>query len=171
LTEEDSDRIISLMRLIPTGVYKMSKDIKGLVQTSLNVAVTELSENDFSLTVSVRSSVESEKAELCMKITETAKSYGAIATTRGDYPGWEYRRDSLLRERMLSSYKELYGKEAEVIMIHAGLECGIFSGKLDGLDCVSVGPNHYDIHTPKERLSLSSTERTWKFLLHVMKNI
>lgn len=171
LSEEDSKRVISLIRTVPTGVYKLSCDIEGLVQTSLNVAVTELTDEGFGLTVSIRSSVAKEKEELLSKVTKIAEAHGATVSTRGDYPGWEYRRDSALRETMLSSYRELYGRDAVVVMIHAGLECGIFSDKLPGLDCVSTGPNHYDIHTPKERLSLSSTERTWEFLLCVMKNI
>ena len=90
---------------------------------------------------------------------------------RGDYPGWEYKKDSVLRDTMVSVYQRLYGKEPKVEAIHAGLECGIFSGKIEGLDCVSIGPNMYDIHSPKERLSISSVKRVYEFLLEVLKEL
>ncbi len=87
----------------------------------------------------------------------------------GSYPGWEYRKDSALRDIMVDVYKKMYQKEPLVMAIHAGLECGLFSGKMEGLDCVSIGPNLYDIHSPKERLSISSVQRVYEFVLEVLK--
>ncbi len=171
LTDESTGRILSLIRSIPTGVYKMSEDICGLVETSLNVGVCKLCEECFNLTVSVRSSKGEEKRKLLDIVKEKALALGASVETRGDYPGWAYKKESALRDIMKESFIRVIGKEPKIIMIHAGLECGIFSDKLPGLDCVSTGPNHFDIHTPKERLSLSSTERVWKFLLDVLENI
>ncbi|MCI9307769.1 MAG: aminoacyl-histidine dipeptidase, partial [Lachnospiraceae bacterium] len=81
------------------------------------------------------------------------------------------KKDSVLRDTMVSVYQRLYGKEPKVEAIHAGLECGIFSGKIEGLDCVSIGPNMYDIHSPKERLSISSVKRVYEFLLEVLKEL
>ena len=149
----------------------MSEDIEGLVETSSNVGVAHTGDDTFELTISVRSSKAVEKKELLEKIVAIAKEHGAGIDTRGDYPGWEYKKDSHLREVMRKSWKKLYKEEPKIIMIHAGLECGIFSDKLEGLDCVSTGPDHFDIHTPKERLSLSSTEKVWSFILDVLKNI
>lgn len=171
LTRSATKKLLSLLTDIPTGVYKMSLDIEGLVETSLNVAVADTAEEEFSLTVSIRSSKNEEKHKLYKKVEDIALGIGASVSGRGDYPGWDYKKDSKLREVMERSYEQMYGKTAQVVMIHAGLECGIFSDKLPGLDCVSTGPNHFDIHTPKEHLSLSSFERVWKFLLSVLKNI
>ena len=87
----------------------------------------------------------------------------------GEYPAWEYRADSHLRDVMVKTYADMFGKAPEVVAIHAGLECGLLSEKLPGLDCVSVGPQMHDIHTSREKLEIASTERTWKFLLEVLK--
>ena len=171
LTKDSKKKILALLTDIPTGVYKMSEDIEGLVETSLNVATCECCEDSFSLTVSIRSSKGNEKAALYGKVKDIAAERGATVLPRGEYPGWEYKKDSLLRDVMCRVWKRMYKNDAEVVMIHAGLECGIFSDKLSGLDCVSTGPNHFDIHTPGERLSLSSTERVWDFLLEVFKEL
>jgi dipeptidase D len=85
------------------------------------------------------------------------------------YPAWEYRKESPLRERMVEVYENLYGKKPEVVAIHAGLECGLFYEKMEGLDCVSIGPNMKDIHTSEERLGVASVERVWNYLLEVLK--
>ena len=97
--------------------------------------------------------------------------FGAEVSVRGEYPAWEYKENSLLRDTMCRVYRDLYGKDAEVITIHAGLECGIFSAKMPDLDCVSIGPDNFDIHTTEERLSLTSFERVFKYILEVLKNI
>ena len=87
----------------------------------------------------------------------------------GEYPAWEYKEDSKLRNIMVRTYTEMFGKEPEVMAIHAGLECGLLGEKLPGLDCVSIGPQMQDIHTSREKLDIASTERTWNFLLEVLK--
>ena len=98
-------------------------------------------------------------------------AHGGEISVRGEYPAWEYRKESHLRDVMCQVYKEMYGKEATVVTIHAGLECGIFSDKMEGLDCVSIGPDNHDIHTPDERLSLSSFDRVYGYIINVLKNI
>ena len=108
---------------------------------------------------------------ILLNIEAIAKEHGADYSTRGAYPAWEYKKDSHLRDVMKSVYERMYGKSPEIVIIHAGLECGIFSEKIEGLDCVSIGPNNYDIHTTEERLSLSSFERVWDFLLNVLREI
>ena len=89
----------------------------------------------------------------------------------GVYPAWEYKKDSRLRDTMVRIFGQMFGKEPEVVAIHAGLECGLLSEKLPGLDCVSIGPQMHDIHTSREKLEIASTERTWKFLLEVLKSL
>ena len=168
LTTELTSKVIGLLCACPNGVQKMSNDIPGLVQTSLNLGVAKLGKG-MSLTFSVRSSVNSEKEELLQKLRDLAAFYDAGYSQMGEYPAWEYKTDSSLREKMVSIYTEMFGKEPKVVAIHAGLECGLLSEKLPGLDCVSIGPQMHDIHTSREKLEILSTERTWKFLLEVLK--
>ena len=168
LTTEDTARVISLLCEVPNGVQSWSEDIDGLVQTSLNLGVAELSQ-ELRLTFAVRSSVNQEKRVLLDRLKTLAEKYEGNYSETGDYPAWEYRKDSRLRDVMVETYRKMYGKEPQVVAIHAGLECGLLSEKLPGLDCVSIGPDMQDIHTSRERLSIASTERTWKFLLEVLK--
>ena len=121
----------------------------------------------------MRSSVESEKRALGSRLRHCVEFLGGDYEERGDYPGWEYKKDSVLRDTMVSVYQRLYGKEPKVEAIHAGLECGIFSGKIEGLDCVSRVRtlDMYDIHTPKERISISSVKRVYEFVLEVLKEL
>jgi len=150
-------------------VMAMSADIEGLVETSLNAGILKLTDDRFCCTSSVRSSVESAKADLIRMLETAARMAGGEISVRGDYPGWQYRQDSRLRSDMVELYRELFHKEAQVEAIHAGLECGIMIAKRLGLDCVSFGPNIYDIHTTKEKLSISSTQRMWKYLLAILQ--
>ena len=170
LTTESTAKVISLLCSIPNGVQSMSQDIPGLVQTSLNLGIAKLGER-FSLTTATRSSVNAEKVELLDQLKKLADMYGAGYSTMGDYPAWEYKKDSRLRDTMLKVYQDMFGKEPEVVAIHAGLECGLLSEKLPGLDCVSIGPEMHDIHTSREKLGIASTERTWNFLLEILKNL
>ncbi|MBE6981116.1 MAG: aminoacyl-histidine dipeptidase [Ruminococcaceae bacterium] len=168
LSTEDSAKVIALLNSVPNGVQTWSQDIEGLVQTSLNLGIARLSDN-LELTFAVRSSVEQEKKELLEKLRQVAEFYGATTEERGDYPAWEYRKNSPLRDTMVDIYTRMYGTAPQVVAIHAGLECGLLSEKLPGLDCVSIGPNMHDIHTSREALEIDSTERTWNFLLEVLK--
>jgi dipeptidase D len=138
------------------------------VQTSLNLGVATLG-SELRLTFAVRSSVNKEKRELLGKLRELAEFYDGSYSEMGDYPAWEYKKDSNLRDTMVRIYREMFHKEPEVVAIHAGLECGILSDKLPGLDCVSIGPEMHDIHTSRERLGIDSTKRTWEFLLEILK--
>ena len=170
LTTQDTAKVISLLCSCPNGVQVMSKDIPGLVQTSLNLGIAKLGDR-FNATFSLRSSVNAEKQELLEKLIKLAEMHDGTYSTMGDYPAWEYKKDSKLRDTMVKIYSEMFGKEPEVVAIHAGLECGLLSEKLPGLDCVSIGPEMHDIHTSREKLGIASTERTWNFLLEVLKNL
>ena len=170
LTTEDTAKVIALLCDVPNGVQSWSQDIDGLVQTSLNLGVAELSE-ELRLTFAVRSSVNQEKRVLLDQLKALAEKYEGNYSETGDYPAWEYRKDSTLRDVMVETYRRMFQKEPQVVAIHAGLECGLLSEKLPGLDCVSIGPDMQDIHTSRERLNIASTERTWKFLLEILKNL
>lgn len=165
---EDTKKVASFLFTAPCGVQAMSLDIKGLVETSLNLGILkyDVCENDGGVKAefSVRSSIESAKANLIDKIVCLAKMCGGETVVTGDYPGWKYRADSPLRDKMVSLYKTMYGREPKVEAIHAGLECGILGSKIDDLDCVSIGPDMKDIHTTEETLSISSTRRVWEYL-------
>ena len=170
LTSECSAKVIALLNATPNGVQAMSQDIEGLVQTSLNLGVLKL-EEELTLTFAVRSSVNAEKRELLKKLSDLADFYDGSYTEMGDYPAWEFKKESKLRGVMVDAYTRMYGKAPEVVAIHAGLECGLLSEKLPGLDCVSIGPDMHDIHTSRERLDIQSTRRTWELLLEVLKNL
>ena len=101
-------------------------------------------------------------------IERLAEEYGAEYSQMGDYPAWEYRADSKLRDLMVETYARMFGAEPKVVAIHAGLECGLLSEKIEGLDCVSIGPDMEDIHTSREKLDIASTARTWEFLQEVL---
>ena len=170
LTTECTAKVIGLLNAAPNGIQAWSRDIEGLVQTSLNLGVAEMDE-DLRLTFAVRSSVNKEKRELLDRLAELAKFYDGTYSEMGEYPAWEYKQDSTLRDMMVRVYTQMFGAEPQVVAIHAGLECGLLSEKLPGLDSVSIGPQMFDIHTSRERLDIASTERTWNFLLEVLKQL
>ena len=171
LEAESLNRVIAVIINNPNGVCKMSNDIKGLVQTSLNLGILATSNDKISVSYSVRSSVGTEKDELIAKMKHLTECLSGYCEVSGEYPAWEYKPESPLRDTFVEVYKEIYKKEPVVMTIHAGLECGVISDKLENLDAISFGPDIKDIHTTKERLSISSTKRTWEFILEVLKRI
>ncbi len=168
---DSTQSVIALLNELPSGVIAMSKEIDGLVETSLNLGILKTETDKVSFGFAVRSGVDSERDKLSGKLKGIAEKYSCNIHLHSEYPAWEYKKDSQLRDTMASIFKDMFGKEMTVTAIHAGLECGLFCGKIKGLDCVSLGPDMFDIHTPTERLSISSTERVWKFLLRVLESI
>ena len=168
LTTAATADVISLLCAAPNGVQAYCPDMPELVQTSLNLGIAKLGDR-FTATFSVRSSVNSEKEGLITRLKELAEFYNGTYTQSGTYPAWEYKKDSRLRDVMVPIYTRMFGKEPQVLAIHAGLECGLLGDKLPGLDCVSIGPQMHDIHTSREKLDIASTKRTWDFLLEVLK--
>jgi len=171
LTPKCQSLLLYLLHMVPNGVQRMSMEIEDLVQTSLNLGVLEMDEAYAHVVFSIRSSVESEKDALSERLSHCVEFLGGFAEETGAYPGWEYKKDSVLRDTMLKVYERQNQKEAKVVAIHAGLECGIFSGKMEGLDCISLGPEMHDVHTPQEHLSVSSTKRIYEFVLEVLKEL
>ena len=168
LSASSKEKAITVLNLMPNGVQTMSRDLPDLVETSLNMGVVKIDEEQISLCFSVRSSLESAKEFIARKLRQLTESLGGTATYRGEYPGWPYARDSKLRDRCVKVYKEQYGKEPKIEVIHAGLECGILSSKVEGLDCISIGPDMFDVHTPDEKISVGSIARVWEFLKAVL---
>lgn len=170
---DSTNKVIAALVNLPGGIQRMSTDIKGLVQTSLNMGIlkTVKDNSEVSMSFSVRSSIGSAKQELIDRMDCLMRVLGGSVTCVGEYPAWEYKKDSTLRNLMIDIYKEQYGEEPIVEAIHAGVECGLFAGKIKDLDCVSFGPDILDIHTTSERMSISSVERTWKYILEILKRL
>ena len=171
MDEASSHTVLGLLNDLPNGVQAMSADIEGLVQTSLNLGILETREDSVRMVFSVRSSVNDEKRALLNRLRTLAEQYGASYEESGTYPAWEYRKESRLRDTMVQTYESLFGATPKVEAIHAGLECGLFCDRLEGLDAVSFGPQMHDIHTSRERLNIGSVERTWKYLLAVLERL
>ncbi|KNF10186.1 cytosol non-specific dipeptidase PepD [Gottschalkia purinilytica] len=170
-TKQSTNKVIYALTLSPNGIQSMSMDIEGLVQSSVNLGVVKTENNKVTLESAVRSSIETLKTEIVDKIKGLSMLLGVEIETEGDYPGWEYNPESYIRDVFVKSYKAKYGKEPIVTAIHAGLECGLFGEKIEGLDMISFGPNMYDVHTPSEKVSISSVQRTWEYLIEVLKSI
>ena len=165
------EKVLFFLMEVPFGIQKMSGSIDGLVETSTNIGIVKLGEDEFLGSSSVRSSVEAAGAALSDKICYLTEFLGGEYTVQGAYPAWEYRKDSPLRDQMVEVYEEMYGEKPNVVAIHAGLECGLLYKKIEGLDCVSLGPNMKDIHTSEEVLDIASTERVWKYLVKVLESL
>ena len=164
-----SENIVSFLNCVRTGVLKMSNDIKGLVEYSRNLGVADSEEGKIKLTFSSRSSIEAQLDLSCREMDMLSSLAGAECRHYSRYPGWEYAPESALRNEYTSAYKKLFGKDLTVGVIHAGLECGILSSKMSGMDIISIGPDMFDIHSPRERLDLASCERVWQTLIEVVK--
>ena len=168
VTLEDTRRVLTAICSMPDGVQAMSASVEGLVETSLNLGIIKCDEEKITIDQSLRSSVGSSKKALIRKVTSITEVFGGNYTASGEYPGWKFRQDSDLREHMVSVYEKMYGKKPIIEAIHAGLECGILSEKIEGLDCISIGPDMQDIHSAKEKLSIASTRNVWEFLKAVL---
>ena len=168
LDADSKEKLLTALNLMPNGVQAMCVDLPGLVETSLNMGVVSLTNDNLELCFSVRSSVASAKAYITNKITQLTNFLGGSVSCSGEYPAWPLARESKFREQCIEVYKKLYGTEPQVVTIHAGLECGILSEKIPGLDCISIGPDLKEIHTIKERASISSVARVWEFIKAVL---
>ena len=169
--DESAASVISAMCRVPDGVQTMSADIEGLVETSLNFGVLSTEGDTVSMTFCLRSSVKLEKEGLIKLVSDVIVDCGGTADCGSEYPAWEYRKDSPLRDAVVNAFSAQYGRAPVINVIHAGLECGLFSSKIDGLDCVSIGPDIHDIHTVNEKLDIASTARTWTLLLNILKDL
>ncbi|WP_156298929.1 aminoacyl-histidine dipeptidase [Streptobacillus canis] len=173
ISDRDTRKVVALYNKFPHGVRTMSKNIEGLVQTSLNCGVlkttVEGNKTTFKVNSLLRSSNLKELDELQEFLIELGKKYETYGEKVPSFYPWEYKEDSTLRELCTKVFKNKYGKEIEVKAIHAGLECGMFTEKINDLDVTSFGPNIFGAHTPDERLEIESVALTWDYLLQILK--
>ncbi len=160
----EKEKFIKSLCVYPDGVQAMSENIDGLVETSLNLGIMKADENGVFMHFALRSNVDASLTQLEEKMTDISNDLGAKAQVFGRYPSWEFKEDSTLQEIYKKAHKEHFGFDVKVCAIHAGLECGVFSSKIDGADCISVGPQLYDVHTTNERMSISSVEDSFEML-------
>lgn len=164
-TKEFSKKVVKAILLLPNGIQHMNVAIKGLPETSTNIGVI-ITENDC---VTLRSALRSANASrielMSQKMVLIADTLGGSATLKPSYPGWSYKEESSLRETFKEAYFEQIGEQPVIEAIHAGLECGIFAGKIENLDIISFGPSIFDPHTPKEKIDYNSMDRTYELLV------
>lgn len=171
LKKADSDRLINLLYALPHGVMAMSRDMPGLVETSTNLASVKMMEDArIEINSSQRSSVESAKLDLAARMKAIGTLAGAEVVQSDGYPGWKPNLNSAILENAKKSYAKLFGEEPKMKAIHAGLECGLFLEKYPHLDMISMGPQMYGVHSPDERMSISSAQKSWKWLLEILKS-
>lgn len=163
--------LINILRLLPQGVESMSSKMPGLVESSNNIGVIETQDNEVFINNAIRSSVNSLKSEICDRIRIIAELNHSRCVLDANYPEWEYKIESQIREIMKERYYAREKKTLKIDAIHAGLECGLLKEKVGDIDMISIGPNIYDVHTPKESLSISSTRNVYNFLCDVLSHI
>jgi dipeptidase D len=171
ITEKESSSIINTLCSAHNGVFRMSPDIEGLVETSSSLARVLVDENQFITQSLQRSSVESTKDEIAMTMKCTFESMGCSVTQSGDYPGWQPNPNSDILTIMEQLYKDLFNEDPQVKACHAGLECGILGTHLPNADMISFGPNIRAAHSPDEKVQISSVQKFWDFYLETLKAI
>lgn len=168
---DSTKRTVAMLCCMPNGIEEMSAEIAGLPQTSSNLGALTTTQESVVGGISVRSSLGSQKDMLSARISCLMEQLGGKTEINGDYPGWAYAKESPLRDLLVEVFTEQYGHEPRIEAIHAGLECGMFVDKLDGLDCISIGPDLKDIHTCREKLYVSSVQRLWKMLVETLRRM
>ena len=168
-SQSNKKDIIFSLASTPYGVIDMSAEIEGLVETSLNLGILKTEEDSVCLEYSFRSNKAGAMNCLREKMMAFYSKIDCKKNSNGEYPSWEYNSDSPIRDVYVECYKEHFGKAPQIAAIHAGLECGVFASKIKNFDCISVGPAMFDIHTFKERLSISSTENIFEIIIKTLE--
>ncbi len=171
MTREDTRRIADFLVLTPNGLFETDPLDKSMPQTSLNLGILTTAKDHVKAVYLVRSCINSQKAMLQEKVERLTQLLGGTTEVKGAYPAWERAQKSPLCDELARIYEQQTGKKTVITTIHGGLECGLLAAELEGLDCVSVGPDLKDIHTPDEKLSISSLRRLWEFLLAALKEM
>jgi dipeptidase D len=172
INEECKNRLIWALHACPHGVMGMSHDIEGLVETSTNLASVKMGPNNtIIIGTSQRSSIESCKNMIANQVASTFKLAGAEVKHGDGYPGWAPNPNSKILKVAQDTYKKLFNKEAKIMAIHAGLECGLFLEKYPHLDMISFGPTLRDVHSPNERIKIDTVDLWWSHLLELLKSI
>ena len=171
MDEDSTRRAAAFLFCAPNGVQMMSAEVPGLVQTSLNFAMVYTEEDRVVSRFMIRSSINSQAADVAHRIKVLTRTLGGEATVPTAYSAWQYRPHSQLRDVMTDAFHTVYGTEPRIAALHASLECGILSGKMPDLDCISIGPDVVNVHTPRERLRIASTWRTWALLRETLRRL
>jgi dipeptidase D len=171
MDEKTQRKLVNALYAVPHGVIKMSKDIQGLVETSTNLAVVETSGKNVNIVTSQRSSVASENEDIVNMVSTVFMLAGAEISYGDGYPGWKPDVNSDILKVFKSTFTRMYGKEPEVTAIHAGLECGIIKEKYPEMDMISFGPTMFGVHSPDEKLQISTVPEFWNQLTNSLKNI
>ncbi|MDW7732094.1 MAG: aminoacyl-histidine dipeptidase [Methanolobus sp.] len=170
IEKELAERIVGLLMQLPNGVARVSEDVPGLVETSNNLAIIRIEDDDFVILSSQRSSTDAGLAEITKGIEDISVSAGATVLHNSGYPAWQPDLDSPLLQRCKEIYKNTFGEEASIEVIHAGLECAVIGSKYQGMDMISFGPTIKNPHSPDERLHIPSVLRVWKFLTALLSS-
>jgi dipeptidase D len=171
MKKDDQYKIIRALFACPNGVQRMSQAMKGLVETSNNLAIVKCIGGKFEAYNLTRSSVDSAKEATAWKIAAVFHLIGAEVTLTGTYPGWKPNMQSPILKTMSGIYKDMYGKVPEIKAIHAGLECGLIAGVYPNLDMISFGPTIRYPHSPDEKVNIASVGKFWDFLVGTLKHI
>ena len=168
---KSKDSVITVLNLIPNAIQTMSMDIENLVESSTNLGVLRTTDSTVTFECAVRSSVKSLKDDITARMELLISEFGGKLDLISDYPAWEYAKGSELEKICVKAFENINGKEPIIMALHAGLECGLLLDKIPNAEAISFGPNMYDVHTPNEHLSISSTDNTWKYLLEILKSM
>lgn len=170
-TADETKKVAKALHLLPCGVQSMSLEIPGLVESSNTIAMVETAEEQVSILSTIPSAVTSRKYDILQKFYDLAELLGASVDTFADCPEWPYNPDSKLLEIAKKAFKDKFGYEAGVEVSHSSLELGLFCAKIPGLECISLGPKAYDVHTPKERLDWTTVQMVWDHIREILKDL
>ena len=171
IDKDTTSKLLKSLHALYNGVYAMSQDVEGLVETSSNFASVRVEDNTVKVVTSQRSSIESARDDIAATVSAAFALGGAKVVTKGHYPGWKPNVNSQILKVACEQHKQLFGVDAKIKAIHAGLECGLFLEKAPHLDMISFGPTMRGVHSPDERLSIASTERFWHHLVAILANV
>lgn len=168
---KDAQSVVELMVAIPHGVLAMSPDIPGLVQNSTNFATLATNANTVEVLTSQRSAIDGSRRTAANMVATVCRLAGFEVEHTGSYPGWKPQPDNDLVRKAQAVHEKVFGKPASLIAMHAGLECGVIGEKYPGMQMVSLGPTIVDVHSPNERVQISTVESFWNYLTALLESI
>ena len=171
LSDSFKQRLIYALCLTPNGICEMSREIEGLVETSLNLGILSADCKGLKMHYALRSNKATALHNLADKLSLFAENLGFSYETGGYYPPWEFKEDSPLQKLYCEAYRSVNGKDVKVEAIHAGLECAVFADKIKGLDCIAIGPTLFDVHTVNERMQISSVEKIYNTVIKLLSEL
>lgn len=171
LDMESTSLVLEIIDKLPYGIIEMDEHLEGMVKTSANPGIILSDEDDIKVITSVRSSEDAKKEAILLQIGSMASEYGAMVDIHGAYPGWNYEKGTEIETLMVKTYEEMFKNKPKLVAIHAGLECGVFASKIEGLSCICIGPDIIDIHSVNEKLPIDSADRCFEYLKEVLKQM